>query len=225
MKHELTNYFFVFAVVLTLCLSGCKDDDPLEQLSNLNEIDDHGSTNSLTELSEIVQLGSRDVGKNVVFQDITDQAGVNFTYRNGHESGNTAILESLGGGVGMLDYDMNGTVDLFFPGGGKYQKQVITGHPGMLYSNNGSAKFTEITTAAFTNDASLYTHGCQVADFDNDGFSDFILTGWNSLKLFHNQGDGTFMEIHEPAGLDNKSWSSSAAWGDYNGDGNLDLYV
>lgn len=227
MKHKFTNYFFAFAVALTLSLSGCQDDDPLDQLSNLDdiEIDDHGSTNSLTELSEDVQLGSRNVGKNVVLHDITNEAGVDFTYRNGRESGNNSILESLGGGVGMLDYDMNGTIDLFFPGGGKYQKQVITGHPGMLYSNNGMAQFTDITTAAFTNDASLYTHGCQVADFDNDGFPDFILTGWNSLKLFHNQGDGTFMEIHESAGLDSKSWSSSAAWGDYNGDGNLDLYV
>ena len=78
MKHKFTNYFFAAAAVLTLSLTGCPDDNPLDQLSNLDDItiDDPGSTNSLTELSEDVQLGSRDVGKNVVLLDITNEAAI-----------------------------------------------------------------------------------------------------------------------------------------------------
>ena len=94
-----------------------------------------------------------------------------------------------------------------------------------MYSNQGDTQFEDVAKLSYTDIQSLYTHGCQVGDFDNDGFPDFVLTGWDGLLLFHNQGDGTFLEIHEPAGLDNTLWSSSGAWSDYNGDGYLDLYV
>ncbi|MEC7567219.1 MAG: CRTAC1 family protein [Planctomycetota bacterium] len=230
MKAKFT-YCLLLLTTLSLVLTGCQPDDPLDQLTDIANLDSDGNSSNnpvdtgLPDLSTDENLGSRDVGQGVILQDITNQTGVDFTYRNGRDAGNNSILESLGGGVGILDYDMNGTLDFFLPGGGKYEQQKIVGLSGALYRNDGKAQFDEVTDSSFTNDASLYTHGCQVADFDNDGFPDFLLTGWNSLKFFHNQGDGTFLEIHAPAGLDNQRWSSSAAWGDFNGDGFLDVYV
>ena len=70
-----------------------------------------------------------------------------------------------------------------------------------------------------------YSHGAAITDYDNDGFDDVLVTGYGGLQLFHNLGDGTFEEVSQPSGLTDTQWSSSAAWGDFNGDGANDLYV
>tara|TARA_Y100001960_G_scaffold77653_1_gene83056 strand:- start:7233 stop:9035 length:1803 start_codon:yes stop_codon:yes gene_type:complete len=225
--------FTALSLISLAILSGCSEDDPFEQLTNLGEIDQpvaevNQGGGILPELSYDENLGSEQVGENIRLDEITPDSGVDFTYRNDFEAGNNSILESLGGGVAVFDFDQNGTLDIFFPGGGRYEgkeNDKITGLPGALYTNRGDATFENVASVSYTDNQTLYTHGCQVGDFDNDGFPDFVLTGWNGLLLFHNQGDGTFLEIHEPAGLDNTLWSSSGAWGDYNGDGFLDLYV
>ena len=225
--------FTALSLISLAILSGCSEDDPFEQLTNLGEIDQpvaevNQGSGILPELSHDENLGSEQVGENIRLDEITPDSGVDFTYRNDFEAGNNSILESLGGGVAVFDFDQNGTLDIFFPGGGRYEgkeNDKITGLPGALYTNRGDATFENVASVSYTDNQTLYTHGCQVGDFDNDGFPDFVLTGWNRLLLFHNQGDGTFLEIHEPAGLDNTLWSSSGAWGDYNGDGFLDLYV
>ena len=85
--------------------------------------------------------------------------------------------------------------------------------------------FVEIGDLAGVTAAPFFSHGCAAADFDNDGFPDLLLTGYGGLQLFKNQGDGTFLELHATAGLLDNAWSSSAGWGDLNGDGSLDLYV
>ena len=212
--------------------TGCREEDPFDKLTSIDAVNESMGENNpsgiLPDLSVTENLGDNQVGKNILLNEITPDSGIDFTYRNGREAGNNSILESLGGGVAILDYDLNGTLDIFFPGGGKYDgedKQKITGLPGALYSNNGDAVFANVTNQSYTDNQTLYTHGCQVGDFDNDGFPDFVLTGWNGLLLFHNQGDGTFLEVNEIAGLENTLWSSSGAWADYNGDGFLDLYV
>lgn len=231
-KLPTLSAILFISTALTM-LSGCSEDDPFEKLTSIDNVDTPVSKGSaagdlLPDLSNEENLGNEQVGQNIKLEEITQDTGIDFTYRNGRDAGNNSILESLGGGVAVLDYDLNGTLDLFFPGGGKYEgteKQKITGLPGALYSNQGDTQFEDIAKLSYTDIQSLYTHGCQVGDFDNDGFPDFVLTGWDGLLLFHNQGDGTFLEIHEPAGLDNTLWSSSGAWSDYNGDGYLDLYV
>lgn len=158
--------------------------------------------------------------------DKTADSGVHFVYDNGREAHQHAILESLGGGIGLFDFDGDGRCDLFCPGGGQFHKDLsITGLSSALFRNSGEWHFVDVTTGAGVGSAPYYSHGCSAADYDADGFVDFVLTGYGGLQLFHNQGDGTFDEVREQAGLMDDSWSSSAAWADLNGDGHLDLYV
>ena len=157
--------------------------------------------------------------------EITDRLGVDFTYRNGMEAGERTILETMGNGVGLVDFDLDGFLDIFLPGGGQFEGKQIQGHPAALLRNLGGEEFRDLSSLAGTDHARVYSHGCQVADIDNDGFPDLLVTGYGALQLYHNQGDGTFLEIHQQAGLDNNGWSTSAGFGDLNGDGFVDLYV
>jgi enediyne biosynthesis protein E4 len=167
------------------------------------------------------------------FRDMTEQSGVDFTYRNGEEAGHYAILESLGGGVGLIDYDRDGLLDIFLPGGGQFfgpDKKQIKGLPCRLYKNLGGWKFRDVTAEVFEGPIEFYSHGCAVADYDRDGWPDLLVTGYGRLALFHNEDDGhggrRFREKTGPAGLaDAQRWNTSAAWGDLNGDGYPDLYV
>lgn len=164
------------------------------------------------------------------FEEVTESSGVNFTYRNGNEAGEVAILESLGGGVGLFDFDNDGDLDLCLPGGGHYSEKRgeirnVLGWPHAIYRNDGDWRFTEITSESFAAMTTYYSHGVAAADFDNDGFCDALITGYGGLLLLQNQGDGTFVEVAKLVGLTDSMWSSAAAWGDLNGDGTLDLYV
>lgn len=156
----------------------------------------------------------------------TQTSGVHFAYDNGRAAGFHTIIESLGGGIGLFDYDNDGRHDLFCPGGGKFDENKITsGLPSALFRNLGQWQFTDVTAPTGVAQAPHLTHGCAAADYDADGFTDLLVTGFGGLMLFHNQGDGTFMEAHEAAGMHDTLWSSSAAWADFNGDQHLDLYV
>jgi hypothetical protein len=160
------------------------------------------------------------------FRETAAASGVKFSYRDGQEAGHYAILESLGGGVALWDYDGDGALDLFLTGGGKYgTHHEILGLPGALFRNAGPGSFRDVTSSAGVQQAPWYSHGTAVGDYDNDGFPDLLVTGYGGLVLFHNLGDGTFQETAQAAGLTDTLWSSSAGWGDLNGDGVLDLFV
>ncbi|MEW4568701.1 CRTAC1 family protein [Tautonia sp. JC769] len=154
--------------------------------------------------------------------------GVDAIYRNGEEAGALAILESLGGGVAVFDFDRDGRPDLFFPGGGRIVPSAggltVEGLPGRLYRNLGGWRFDDVTEAAGLGDASRYTHGCAAGDFDNDGFPDLLVTSYQGVSLYRNAG-GAFVDVTEAAGLTEPGWATSAAWLDADGDGLLDLYV
>jgi hypothetical protein len=166
------------------------------------------------------------------FRDVTADAGVNHTYRNGEEAGHLAILESLGGGVALLDYDGDGRLDIFLTGGGTFggaDNKEIRGLPCRLYRNLGNWKFADVTAEVGLDGISFYTHGAAVGDYDRDGFPDLLVTGWGRLALYHNVPDGKggrrFVEVTTAAKLTDKLWSTSAAWADVDGDGFPDLYV
>ncbi|HJT31298.1 MAG TPA: CRTAC1 family protein [Pirellulales bacterium] len=159
------------------------------------------------------------------FTDITAQSGVEVVYRNQRDDPYPSILESLGGGAGVFDYDGDGRLDLFFPGGGRWGAGQVTGLPSLCFRQTGALTFGDVSTATRLEESPYYSHGCAVGDADNDGFADLLLTGYGGLRLFHNQGDGTFDEISQTAGLLDDLWSTAAGWGDLNGDGCLDLYV
>ena len=165
-----------------------------------------------------------------LFDDVTGQTGIDFAYRNGEEANLTTILESLGGGVAAFDFDGDGKIDLFFTGGGSLDGKVIMGRPGKLYRNLGDWKFQDVSKETGLTDAPLfYTHGATVSDYDCDGFSDLLITGWNRVLLLHNElnpaGGRRFVDVTAKAGLTDTRWATAAAWGDLDGDGFPDLYI
>ena len=167
------------------------------------------------------------------FRDVTETSGVHLSYRNGQEANHYAILESLGGGVGLIDYDGDGLLDIFLPGGGYFdgpKKDQIKGHPCKLYHNLGGWRFQDVTEEAGLADIAFYSHGCAVADYNRDGWPDLLVTGYGRLALFRNDavpdGGRRFIEVTREAGLlGGHFWSTSAAWGDLDGDGWPELYV
>ncbi len=160
------------------------------------------------------------------FRECAADSGVEFAYHDGQEAEHFAILESLGGGVALCDFDLDGRNDLFFPGGGGYSNDYVPlGLPGALFRNVDTWKFVNVSPLAGLDTAGHYSHGAAAADFDSDGFPDLLITGYGGLTLFHNQGDGTFTEQTAAARLTDTLWSSSAAWADFDGDGDLDLYI
>lgn len=166
------------------------------------------------------------------FRDRTVDTGIDFRYQNGQEAGHLAILEALGGGVALIDYDGDGLLDIFVPGGGYFDgpdKKQIMGHPCKLYKNLGNWKFKDVTAEVGLDNEWFYTHGCAVADYDNDGWPDLLVTGWGRVALFHNEPDGKggrrFVDVTKKAGLNDALWSTSAAFADLDGDGFPDLYI
>jgi hypothetical protein len=168
------------------------------------------------------------------FADMTTRSGVMHRYENGEAVGHLAILESLGGGVALFDADQDGDCDIFLPGGGGYagdDGKTIVGQPAKLYRNDGAFRFTDVTAAAGLAAAGFYSHGVAVADYDRDGRQDLLVTGYGGLALYRNDG-GRFVEVTGTAGIGaatvgdgRPAWSTSAAWADFDGDGDADLYV
>jgi hypothetical protein len=165
-----------------------------------------------------------------LFQDITKESGIDFTYQNGEDDVVFAIIESLGGGVGVVDYDNDGWMDLFFPAGGYYEGKKIIGNQPRLYRNLGNLKFADVSKEVGLDKVKwCYSHGVSVTDYDRDGHPDLLVTGYARLHLLHNEagpdGKRVFVEVTEKAKLDDRLWSSSSAWGDLDGDGFPDLYI
>lgn len=147
-------------------------------------------------------------------------------YHSGREAQQRSILESLGGGVGVIDYDLDGSFDLWFPGGGKLENQVVSGRPNRLLKRQCDSSLIDVSLAAMISEATTYSHGAAITDYDLDGFPDVVVSGYQGLQLWHNQGDGSFRRIEsQTSGLTDDSWSTSVAWGDFNGDSIPDLYV
>jgi enediyne biosynthesis protein E4 len=163
------------------------------------------------------------------FEDVTAAAGIDFTYKNGQEAEHFAIIESLGGGIALIDYDNDGLLDIYVVGGGYYEGKNVLGHPGRLYKNLGNWKFKDVTAEVGLDKPTAYSHGVAVADVNRDGFPDLLVTGYDRLTLYINQPDGKggrkFVDMTKESGLTERMWSSGAAFADLDGDGYPDLYV
>jgi hypothetical protein len=182
-----------------------------------------------------------------LFADATKASGIDFTYRNGQEAGHYAILESLGGGAALIDFDGDGLLDIFVTGGGYFDKTSrelkrdpkhppkTHGYPCKLYRNLGGFKFKDVTKEMGLDKIAFYTHGAAVGDYDRDGWPDLLVTGYGRLALFHNEPVDAndpkkgrrFREVTKEAGLleGGHFWSTSAGFADFDGDGFPDLYV
>ena len=159
-----------------------------------------------------------------VFEDVTLKLGIQHTVRNGEESKHFSILESMGSGLASFDFDRDGRDDLFFTGGGDIQNKQLHGVTSSLWRNR-QGNFANVTLPAGVPASRFYTQGVSHGDIDNDGFLDFIVSGYGGIQLFKNQGDGTFVEITMNAGIVESNWSTSVAFGDFDNDGNLDVYI
>jgi hypothetical protein len=161
----------------------------------------------------------------VIFRDITSTAGIDFVHTNG-AYGDRLLPESIGSGTAFFDYDNDGDQDLllvnssWFPGHEQPTTPTLA-----LYQNDGSGQFTDVTREAGLA-INCYGMGVAAGDYDNDGWTDLYVTTLNDNFLFRN-GQGRFTDVTAASGTAGRSsdWSTTAAFFDYDNDGDLDLFV
>ena len=162
----------------------------------------------------------------VLFENIASKAGLS-TWK--HAMGTPEkkfILEDNGSGVGLIDTNNDGWLDIYLVNGSTYDAETGKATPpkAALFHNNRDGTFTNIAVkAGVTNDR--WGFGVAIADYDNDGWPDIYVTNFGKNRLYHNNHDGTFTDVAEKAGIALGNWSTGATWGDYDGDGRLDLFV
>jgi enediyne biosynthesis protein E4 len=166
------------------------------------------------------------------FADITRKIGIEFQYLSAHTS-KKYLIETMGPGVALFDYDNDGKLDIFLVNGaplddptpkGTIPKKTEAKYWNRLFHQKSDGTFEDVTQKAGLQGAG-YGMGVAVGDYDNDGNEDLYVTAYGGNKLYHNNGDGTFSDVTEKAGVKGSGWSTSAAWVDLDGDGYLDLVV
>ena len=158
------------------------------------------------------------------FTDITKAARISFIHNNG-ATGSKWLPETMGGGVGFLDFDGDGAPDLLFVNGTGWDRN--SGQTtAALYRNDGSGRFADVTAGSGL-DVPLHGMGVAVGDYDNDGWVDVLITGVGGSRLFRNLGGGKFRDVTSFAGIagGTDAWNSSASFIDFNNDGRLDLFI
>jgi hypothetical protein len=161
-----------------------------------------------------------------IFTDVTAAAGITWKQFSG-QSTDRIMIEVASGGVAFFDYDGDGLLDIFLVNGGETPKgKSPVPLKNALYRNLGNGKFEDVTAKSGLEKLSFYGMGAAAADYDNDGHEDIYITGFPQSALFHNNGDGTFTDVTEKAGVRNNGrWAACAVWFDYDRDGYLDLLV
>ena len=162
----------------------------------------------------------------VVFRDVAEKAGLTKWRHTMGSAEKKYIVETTGSGVGLIDYDNDGWLDIYLVNGatvGSLSGKGVAPHAA-LFHNNRDGTFTDVAAkAGVGNDR--WGFGVAVGDYDNDGWPDLYVTNLGKNRLFHNNHDGTFTDVAEKAGVTLGNWSTGATWGDYDGDGRLDLFV
>lgn len=169
---------------------------------------------------------AQDAAIPVHFTDVRQAAGITFK-QDATATDEKNYLETMGTGVGWIDYDQDGLMDLFFVQSAATDWYKPP-HPlrSALYHNNGDGTFSDVTDKAGVGGIGHYGQGVAVGDYDNDGYPDLYVTGYGRAILYHNNGNGTFTDVTAKAGVaDEGGWSTSAGWFDYDRDGWLDLVV
>ena len=161
--------------------------------------------------------------------------GLDFTLQNS-PTPQKYLIETMPGGVALLDYNNDGLLDIFLVNGGRITSPMSSPdnfdrhdpkYWNRLYRQNKDGSFTDVTEAAGLANASdgNYGQGVAVGDYDNDGYPDLYVTSYGKNTLYHNNGDGTFTDVTAKAGVTAGGWSVSAGFFDYDNDGKLDLFV
>jgi len=167
--------------------------------------------------------------------EVSLSRGLDFTHRNS-PTPQKYLIETMGGGVALLDYNNDGLLDIFLVNSGRLTSPMQTPETfdrhdplywNRLYRQNRDGSFTDVTAAAGLSNAGdgNYGMGVAVGDYDNDGYPDLYVTSYGKNVLYHNNGDGTFTDVTAKAGVAGVGWSVSAGFFDYDNDGKLDLFV
>jgi enediyne biosynthesis protein E4 len=166
------------------------------------------------------------------FVDVTEKLGVHFRQQSSHTS-RKYLLETMGSGVALFDYDNDGRLDIFLANGARLDDPTPKGtvpkkddpkYWNRLYHQKADGTFEDVTEKAGLTGFG-YSTGVAVGDYDNDGYEDLFVAGYGRATLYHNNGDGTFTDVTDAAGVTGSGWMTSAAWVDYDNDGRLDLVV
>jgi hypothetical protein len=179
----------------------------------------------------VIEIGADAIGSSIRFEDVTNRSGVQFV-TDSCPTPNKNQPETMVSGVGLIDYDNDGYLDIFFINGAAIPslKKDSPKYYNRLFHNNHDGTFTDVTEkAGLAGDG--YDMGVAIGDFDNDGWEDIYIASVTRNHLYHNNGDGTFTDVTDKAGVGTpvykgeKMWSAAAGWVDYNNDGKLDLFV
>ncbi len=180
----------------------------------------------------IAQSPSPPKGVSGKFTDITSEVGIDFHYLSSHTT-KKYLLETMGTGVALFDFDNDGRLDIFLVNGAPLNdsmpRTAIPQKSGpqywnRLYHQKADGTFEDVTEKAGLQGVG-YGMGVAIGDYDNDGFEDLYVTAYGGNRLYHNNGNGTFTDVTEKAGVGGAGWSTSAAWVDLDNDGLLDLVV
>ena len=201
-----------FGLLFLLLVSGCSEPVALPDNKQNNKLANAGKVNEADRIS---------------FREVKSESLRTVLFKNGSDAGMNSILEIVGGGVACFDFDLDGHCDLLFPGGGTidHAKKVVGGRPSSFIRNRGNWQFEDCSDPSAVETTSMYTNGVTVADYDNDGFDDALLYGYQGILLFRNQGDGTFSLVNLALPSVSFPWVTSAAWFDLENDGDLDLHL
>jgi enediyne biosynthesis protein E4 len=161
-----------------------------------------------------------------LFEEVPGSAsGITWVHDNAM-SPDRYLPETMGPGVAFCDFDNDGWTDIFMVNSG----QSDFYHPktplkNALYRNNRDGSFSDVTDKAGVAGGTEFGMGCAIADYDNDGFQDILVTAYGRCTLYHNNGNGTFTDVTGKAGVASPGWTTSAVWFDYDNDGKLDLFL
>ncbi len=231
MKLAITRRNFVTG--LTALSAGILNSRALSALRVVTGQASNGISpqNRLHGAGQSVSAASHSADSPILFENTIAASKIDFVLRNS-VSPQRYSIETMTGGVAVFDYDNDGLLDIFLTNGAEIPS-LEKSNPSFynrLFRNNGDGTFTDVTEK--TGLAGVgYSMGVATGDYDNDGFVDLYVAGFNRNQLFHNNGDGTFTDVTKKAGVGGivpgrgKPWSVAAGWIDYNNDGLLDLFV
>jgi len=160
----------------------------------------------------------------VIFQDVSKQAGLTIWHHTMGTRQKQFIIETNGSGVGLIDYDNDGWLDIYLVNGSTYDAEQGKTRPpqAALFHNNHDGTFTNVAEkAGVTN--KRWGFGVAIGDFDNDGWPDIYVSNFGKNRLYRNNHDGTFTDVAEKSGVTLGNWSTGATFGDYENNGLLDI--
>jgi hypothetical protein len=219
----------IILILLLAPLSGCINDPSADDATKNGQgqkspAGDQAASGqqALSEQAPAPTEAVRYIGP-IQFTDVTAASGLRFKHNSG-ASGKKYLPETMGPGCAFLDYDNDGWQDVLLVNSTKWP-----GHKGVkslpaLYHNNRNGTFTDVAREAGLG-SEMYSLGCAIADYDNDGNVDIYITNLGANRLFRNSGGGKFVDVTAKAGVGDPGFSTSAAWFDYDKDGRLDLFV